>query len=199
MTVAKLKDPRTPGQRRHDGLLDALTRLIGSGSLPEVGGAAVALLVTMTADQLESADGYATTGHGQLIPVADALAASGQCVITTTALTASGGIESYGRDKRLPTPAMRKALLARDRGCTFPGCDAPPTWCQPHHFIPWDRGGPTSLDNLGLACDSHHRDYEALGWQSIMIDGVPHWIPPAWIDPRQIPVRNTAHDLPDYG
>jgi hypothetical protein len=29
-----------------------------------------------------------------------------------------------------------------------------------------------------------------------MIDGVPHWIEPDYLDPRRTPRRNTAHHIP---
>jgi len=32
----------------------------------------------------------------------------------------------------------------------------------------------------------------------VMIDDIPHWIPPAWLDPERRPVRNTAHHLTDF-
>jgi hypothetical protein len=31
-----------------------------------------------------------------------------------------------------------------------------------------------------------------------MIDGTPHWRPPAWLDPDRIPIRNTTHHLTDF-
>jgi hypothetical protein len=34
------------------------------------------------------------------------------------------------------------------------------------------------------------------GWTTTMINGVPHWIPPHWVDPGQRPRRNTYFDLP---
>jgi hypothetical protein len=33
-----------------------------------------------------------------------------------------------------------------------------------------------------------------MGFQSIMLNGRPHWVPPKWIDPEQKPMRNTMHD-----
>ena len=33
----------------------------------------------------------------------------------------------------------------------------PPGWTRPHHVTHWANGGPTSLDNLALLCDHHHR------------------------------------------
>jgi hypothetical protein len=31
-----------------------------------------------------------------------------------------------------------------------------------------------------------------------MINKIPHWIPPKWRDPDQVPIRNQAHD-PELG
>ena len=51
---------------------------------------------------------------------------------------------------------MRRALLARDRGCRFPGC-ASTHRLHGHHVRHWAQGGETSLDNLVLLCPFHHR------------------------------------------
>ncbi len=61
-----------------------------------------------------------------------------------------------GRRHRLVTPAQRRALHLRDRGCVEPGCTAPAHWCDAHHIIPWTRHGPTNLNNLELRCRRHH-------------------------------------------
>ncbi len=61
-----------------------------------------------------------------------------------------------GRGRRLFTRGQRLALIARDRGCTYPGCTVPPTWCDAHHVVPWHRGGLTCLDNGALLCQRHH-------------------------------------------
>lgn len=41
-----------------------------------------------------------------------------------------------GRSQRTATPAQRKALRIRDRGCRFPGCDRPAEWTDVHHPNP---------------------------------------------------------------
>jgi hypothetical protein len=70
-----------------------------------------------------------------------------------------------GRASRVATPAQRRALAARDGGCLFPGCDTPPIWCEPHHWlIHWLDGGETNLDNLALLCRRHHRFVHEGGW-----------------------------------
>jgi Domain of unknown function (DUF222)/HNH endonuclease len=53
-------------------------------------------------------------------------------------------------------PHLRRAVITRDRHCSFPGCTAPPVRCHVHHVIPRSQGGATSLDNLTLLCAFHH-------------------------------------------
>jgi hypothetical protein len=62
-------------------------------------------------------------------------------------------------------PATRRALVARDQHCVFPGCDRPAPWCDGHHLVHWADGGPTKLDNLGLVCGAHHRKVHEEGWK----------------------------------
>ncbi len=61
-----------------------------------------------------------------------------------------------GRTHRIVPSWMRKALTARDRGCRWPGCTAPPSWCEVHHLLAWYLGGPTDVDNGALLCRHHH-------------------------------------------
>jgi hypothetical protein len=62
-----------------------------------------------------------------------------------------------GRKTPVVSPALRRALIVRDRGCRFPGCDRPHAWCDAHHVRHWADGGPTALTNLVLLCRRHHR------------------------------------------
>jgi len=107
----------------------------------------------------------------------------------------SGGILNYGRTRRFASPGQRLALAARDRGCSFPGCDRPPAWCEAHHILEWIFGGETNLDNLTLVCSYHHRNFAHAGWQAHIADGVVWWTPPAWVDPERRARRNTVHHL----
>jgi hypothetical protein len=67
-----------------------------------------------------------------------------------------GSVLSLGRKRRTVSPALRRALAARDRGCRFPGCDRT-RFVDAHHIRHWSSGGETSLDNLVLLCRRHHR------------------------------------------
>ena len=70
-----------------------------------------------------------------------------------------------GRATRTVSPAQRAALVVRDGGCAFPGCDRPEGWCEAHHLRHWAHGGPTDLGNLALLCWAHHRAVHEGGWQ----------------------------------
>ncbi|SHH49668.1 HNH endonuclease, partial [Jatrophihabitans endophyticus] len=92
--------------------------------------------------------------------------------------------------RRLFTETQRLAMIARDGGCTFPGCDVPPAWTQAHHITDHARGGPTTIANGTLVCGHHHRTHTRQGWRSVMTDGRPAWLPPPWLDPKQRPRTN---------
>ncbi|MCZ7629783.1 MAG: HNH endonuclease [Microthrixaceae bacterium] len=59
---------------------------------------------------------------------------------------------------------MRRALVVRDGGCVFPGCDAPPGWCDAHHVIEYANDGQTVIVNLVLLCRHHHGIVHRTGW-----------------------------------
>ena len=67
----------------------------------------------------------------------------------------AGEILDVGRRTRTISPALRRALAARDRQCRFPGCQN--RRCDAHHVEHWADGGATRLDNLVLLCRRHHR------------------------------------------
>ncbi|MBL8929999.1 MAG: DUF222 domain-containing protein [Kineosporiaceae bacterium] len=114
-------------------------------------------------------------------------------LISPTILDGGGAVLAHGRARRLATPAQRRAVFARDRGCVIPGCTSPPHWCDVHHVTPWAAGGLTDVEALVLVCGHHHTAVHAGTWTIQMIDGVPWVIPPPWIDPLQRPIRNTIH------
>ena len=76
---------------------------------------------------------------------------------------AEGNLLEVGARTRTVPPALRRALVHRDRGCRFPGCHA--RAAQGHHIRHWARGGPTTLTNLVLLCRRHHRAVHEEGYQ----------------------------------
>jgi hypothetical protein len=58
--------------------------------------------------------------------------------------------------QRVASTPIKRALYARDRGCTFPGCQRK-RYLDGHHLKHWINGGETSADNMTLLCTHHHR------------------------------------------
>jgi hypothetical protein len=141
---------------------------------------------------LERRAGRATTHHGGTLSIAEALRLAADGKTLPIILNDAGGIMAYGTGRRLAAPGMRKALAARDRGCTFPGCDRSAAQSEIHHALDWAHGGRTDLDNLAIACGYHNTEGPKQGWQTILIDGIPHWQPPSW-HPIKQPQRNYLH------
>jgi hypothetical protein len=194
------KDPRTPAQRRHDGLLDAMKALLRSGQLGDCNGVTTTIIVTMSAEQAHTVQGLARTGHGGLIPVQQVLANIGDARIFPVLLDANSTLKvkpvaGYGATHRIFTEGQRLAMIARDKGCSFPGCTVGPAWCEANHVTQWQYGKRTCIDDGALLCGFHHREFEKLGWRCEMIDGIPHYIPPRWLGDGTA-IRNTAHDVP---
>jgi hypothetical protein len=66
-------------------------------------------------------------------------------------------ILNVGRTKRLYPPALRRAIIARDHHCQYPGCTAPPRLCEGHHTQHWARDHGTTDARTGiLLCWHHH-------------------------------------------
>jgi HNH endonuclease len=85
-------------------------------------------------------------------------------------LAADGEVLDIGRQTGRWPIASRRAITLRDRGCTFPNCDRPPSWTDIHHCTPWSEGGTTSLDNGVLLCRRHHGFVHRQRW-NITIEG----------------------------
>jgi hypothetical protein len=98
---------------------------------------------------------------------------------------------ALGRSQRLASKGQTLALIARDGGCSFPGCTHPAAWCDRHHILDWILGGNSDLNNLTLLCRYDHTHFLQKGWTCrINTDGLPEWTPPSWIDPEQRPQIN---------
>jgi hypothetical protein len=150
-------DERTPAQRRADALSEICRQWLELAERPVVAGEKPHVTVTVDARTLAGGSGVGELDHVGPVPaeVAQRLA----CDASVRRVVLSGRSEPLDVGRRTPVvpPGMRRALIVRDRGCRFPGCDRPHTWCDAHHARHWADGGPTALANLLLLCRRHHR------------------------------------------
>ncbi|MFG1843244.1 DUF222 domain-containing protein [Micromonospora sp. NPDC049175] len=187
-------DTRTAGQRRHDALAEVCRPALRTGDLPEHGGDAAQLVVTTDYDGLTRQLGAGALDIGSHLTPEAVRRLACDAAILPAVLGGAGQVLDVGRQRRLVTGPLRRALALRDRGCAFPGCDRPPRWCAAHHIRHWADGGPTSLDNSVLLCGHHHRHLHRAEWTvRLGGDGHPEFVPPAWLDPDRIPRRNHYH------
>jgi len=101
---------------------------------------------------------------------------------------------------RLATRNQRVALKAMYPTCEIPGCDVPFDWCEVHHVVPWEVGGPTDVANLRPRCRYHHHLVHEGGWREVLgADGRTVLLPPDGRAPvvpspplTAAPVRPTA-------
>ena len=85
------------------------------------------------------------------------------CDCGLVAAGTDGGGLSIGRRTRTIATAIRRALMLRDRGCAFPGCTHT-RFLHGHHIRHWLHGGETSVENISLLCQPHHRMVHEGGW-----------------------------------
>lgn len=169
--------------------------------LPRLAGDRPRLVVTLCYDLLrDCAEQAGLLTDGTPITAGELRRLLCDADIVPAVLGTQSDILDVGREQRLVTPEIRRALALRDGGCAFPGCKAPEHSCEAHHIVPWWAGGRTSLDNLVLLCPHHHGTVEPLRfWNDttptrwrvrIADDGHPEFLPPARPDGSSTPVRH---------
>jgi hypothetical protein len=151
------EDSRTPGQRRADALEEVCTLALNTTDLPDNGGDRPQVVVTTHLDALTGRLGAGTLDTGEpLSPTAVRLLCC-DALLLPAVLGTAGQVLDLGRERRLFTGPIRRALILRDGGCAFPACDRPSRWCHGHHILGWQDGGSTCLANAVLLCAFHHR------------------------------------------
>ncbi len=168
---------RNPAQRRADALGEICRMWLDSSDRPEVLGERPHVVVTLDLEALEG-----RVGRSELQdwgPVTPETARRIACDARVSRVITDGASRplDVGRSTKVVPPALRRAITVRDRGCRFPGCGRPPSWCDAHHVRHWADGGETALDNLVLLCRPHHRAIHR-GFGVRMRDGTPEFTRP---------------------
>jgi hypothetical protein len=170
-------EPRTPDQRRADALGEICRQHLDRSDRPTVAGERPHLVVTVGLDRLSGGEGSAELEEAGLVPAEVARKIS--CDASVSRVVVSGRSEPLDVGRRTPVvpPALRRAVVVRDGGCRFPGCDRPPPWCDAHHVQHWADGGETKLANLILLCRPHH-GLAHDGFRVDMVEGTPVFFRP---------------------
>lgn len=172
VTCDQTPDPRDHGARTWDALIALAHHALTTDLPPTSHGARPRIAITIDADTLGDPDrdtglgtGVGVTEDGLEIPGTAVRRMACDADLIRVLLDTDRSFLDVGRAHRLVTPPICTALVVRDHHCAFPGCTRPPVMCHAHHIRHWADGGPTSLDNLVLACGHHHRTLHHTPWQ----------------------------------
>ncbi|TQK69668.1 HNH endonuclease signature motif containing protein [Nocardioides sp. SLBN-35] len=169
------REERVPQHRAYAQAFAALLELLDPARLPEHGGDATTVIVTIGVAQLCSDLGAAgvIAGDGEeAISASEARRLACQAQIIPAVLGGKGEVLDLGRRMRLFSKAQRRALRLRDRRCRAEGCTIPAAWTEAHHLRPWSAGGPTDLANaVSLCSHHHHRVHERAYRPELLADG----------------------------
>ncbi|SMX97251.1 HNH endonuclease signature motif containing protein, partial [Brevibacterium aurantiacum] len=152
-------------------------------------GAQYALVVTAKAEDLANGTGTGTTGTENPVPISELVRNGLNGAVFFELISEKAKTMQVVTENRFANAKQIAVLTARDQGCTFPGCDAPPGWCDAHHIVEWAQEGRTDVNNMTLSCSAHHHLLDRSDWETVMLkDGRPAWVPPASIDPARRPI-----------
>jgi hypothetical protein len=154
------------GRRRADALVQLCRHaMTHAASCNGQGGSRHTIVVGLSAYALRDGLGTAGIDGGGTLPAAAVRRMACDAGIIPALYGSDSEIVDFGRRARTPPAGLRAKLVARDGGCTFPGCDRPPSWTEAHHRRHWTAGGITEEDNLHLLCCHHHHLVHEGGWR----------------------------------
>jgi 5-methylcytosine-specific restriction protein A len=185
-------DQRSTPERAADALAEVCGYVLDHGNdvLPDVAGERPRLALTAGLTDLENGARAGCLDFGGILTPSALRMLCCDAGVIPIVMGGHGQPLDVGRERRIPT-AIRRAVTTRDGGCAHPGCDRLAAWSEIHHIKEWARGGHTRLDNLVMLCRTHHREIHATNWQvRIARDGLPEFIPPAWLMKDQKPMRH---------
>ena len=162
---------RTREQAAADGFEQLCAGALRTGDAPTQHGARPQVLVAIDAEQLAAglrAEGTSAgrfVWSGQPVTTREIGHILDDCTLVGVVNDADRTpIEVTKKVRTVPTGLWR-ALLLRDGGCRWPGCDAPAAWCDvAHGHTAYTDGGLLSPQNAALLCRSHHRRFDLGPW-----------------------------------
>jgi hypothetical protein len=157
-------DPRSPAQQRADAMVEIFRRYLDGR--PRGTNRPHITLIGDAATVSGEAVGRCETISGYRLSPDTLRRLSCDAIIQRAVVDADGVVLDLGRATRTFTPDQYRAMVVRDGGCRWPGCDAPADDCEGHHGDYWEHGGHTDLGNGFLTCNGsgHHRNIHEGGF-----------------------------------
>ena len=149
-------DDRTAAERRADALVRVCEVAMEHGTSAGRAKAAATFVIdwaTLTDDAVGRLDGM-FTGPIHRREIERLLC---DCKLSRVVMGPDSVPLDIGRQSQSWPAGIRRAIVARDGGCRWPGCEVPAQWCDAHHWVHWARGGRTAVENGFLLCGRHHR------------------------------------------
>ena len=164
-------DRRGFGQRTADALEEVCEAALRGGAAPSRHGVRPHVLVTVEWSQLVRAAGVAELAFTGPVPISELRPLLADCAFSRVVLGPDSVPIEVSKQVRTVPQGLFRAVVTRDRGCTWPGCDAPPGWCDvAHGNLPFRHGGRLKLGDCALLCRRHHRRFDTGTWR-MHIDG----------------------------
>ena len=154
-------DDRNMERRNADALVELATAGGGAGQK-------VSMQVTTSIETLLGLIGAPGAENEFTLPISSTTVERWACDCSLTRILMQDSVViDVGRSERVVKGPRRRALIARDRHCQWPGCERPAMWCDGHHIVSWLHGGGGEIENQVLLCGRHHWKVHEGGWQLI--------------------------------
>ena len=184
---------RTPEQRSADAFEQLCASALRAGEAPSQHGVRPQVLVTIPLEELlRGGTGLARFASGEPISLGKLRTLLSDCVWARILLGPDSTPLEASEAVRTVPAGLWRALVARDGGCRWPGCDAPAAWCDvAHGEQAFAERGRLEPGNAALLCRRHHRRFDHSDLQ-IRIDGASV----TFHDPEGRPIARDAASTP---
>jgi Domain of unknown function (DUF222) len=158
----------------------SLVELLPADRLPSNGGVSAVVTVNLDLNTLMGGLKAAGLSDGTRISAQQARRLACTAQLVPMVLNGRSLPLDLGSANRYFNQSSRRAMERRDGGCTAPGCDRDPRWCESHHLTPHAMSRTTDIRDGALLCTFHHHRVHDQGWAGRInpADGHVEWRPP---------------------
>jgi len=125
-----IPDTRMPDQRNADALVEVFHLATTSPDMPTEAGEPITLTITIPLAELEQRARQTMLGEPAGMSVQELRRKACDANPIPAVLGSQSEVLDIGRKTRIIPTGIRRALILRDKGCTFPGCDRRPKACH---------------------------------------------------------------------